>query len=523
MKLESNSSKLLDFYTRISVKTSRTAEMRQLVDYVISETTRLLNADSGSIMVFDPDAGSLRLFLSTHHPAARKVMSDREVGIPIEEGVSAMVFRSGKPILVTDASQPEGKISLRNKSKGSFISVPLKVTRQVVGVLNLNRDSRSKPFSKSGLKLASQVQTMLAGLIERARVLEILKQSEAAAAQTTWRNQILLEISKDLASSLDPHTVLKKAFEQFEKVIGYASVSALMFDDFEKTYRIIIQPSVTISKRFQERVTERMLSLFSEFPIEPELGDHSEIPVEVFPPIKKTSKELRKYTHDLHLPIIISEEVVGMIHLAKAGSEPYTASDLTATSQFTGIFVTSIRNALIHKRTEQLAFTDPLTGLYNHRYFQETLQQEFLRAKRYEKPLSLMVIDLDHFKNFNDTYGHLIGDKVLVHVGKLFIRSVRDKIDTVARYGGEEFVVVLPETPLDGAEVFAERIRRAVESEPLLHEDQRLKITLSIGVACTASTVCDKASSLIQAADNALYTAKEEGRNRVRVYNKKTI
>ena len=100
------------------------------------------------------------------------------------------------------------------------------------------------------------------------------------------------------------------------------------------------------------------------------------------------------------------------------------------TSQFTGIFITSIKNALIHKRTEKLAFTDPLTELYNHRFFQETLLQEFTRSQRYKKPLSLMIIDIDFFKKFNDTYGHLVGDKVLKHVSAIFKSSMREQIDT---------------------------------------------------------------------------------------------
>ncbi|HPT48046.1 MAG TPA: GGDEF domain-containing protein, partial [Candidatus Rifleibacterium sp.] len=194
---------------------------------------------------------------------------------------------------------------------------------------------------------------------------------------------------------------------------------------------------------------------------------------------------------------------------------PFTHKELDITSQFTGIFITSIKNALIHKRTEKLAFTDPLTELFNHRYFQETLAHEFIRARRYSKPLSLMVIDIDFFKKFNDTHGHLVGDKVLRHVAGIFNSSVREQIDTVARYGGEEFAVVLPETMIDGARLFAERIRSKVELTPLNHEGKELQVTLSIGVSCTMVTHCEKTSDLIEAADIALYRAKDAGRNQV--------
>jgi diguanylate cyclase (GGDEF)-like protein len=134
-----------------------------------------------------------------------------------------------------------------------------------------------------------------------------------------------------------------------------------------------------------------------------------------------------------------------------------------------------------------------------------------------------MVIDIDFFKKFNDTYGHLTGDKVLRHVARIFKNSVREQIDTVARYGGEEFGVILPETSLEGAEQFAERIRSSVENTKILEGDQELSITLSIGVACTEVTDCDKTSDLIEAADIALYQAKDDGRNQVKTYKESTI
>jgi diguanylate cyclase (GGDEF)-like protein len=170
-----------------------------------------------------------------------------------------------------------------------------------------------------------------------------------------------------------------------------------------------------------------------------------------------------------------------------------------------------------------LAFTDPLTGLFNHRYFQETLSHEFTRASRYSIPLSLMVMDIDFFKKFNDTYGHLVGDKVLRHVAGIFKNSIREQIDTVARYGGEEFAVILPETTLEGAQQFAERIRSKVEETALIDEENQLSVTLSIGVACTRVTECNKTSDLVEAADNALYWAKEHGRNQVKTFEESTI
>ena len=134
-----------------------------------------------------------------------------------------------------------------------------------------------------------------------------------------------------------------------------------------------------------------------------------------------------------------------------------------------------------------------------------------------------MIIDIDFFKKFNDTYGHLVGDKVLKHVSAIFKSSIREQIDTVARYGGEEFGVILPETSLEGAAVFAERIRKKVEESFIPEGDKKLKVTLSIGVSCIPVTKCTKTSDLIEAADQALYKAKAEGRNQVQTFKEPEV
>lgn len=363
----------------------------------------------------------------------------------------------------------------------------------------------------------------LAMAIDRDAMITRIQSDQDILLENAYHNQIFLDISKDLASTLDPYMVLHKAFNQFGRLIPYSSITVLMFDDLEDSYKFLVQPACHLTQSYLDSLITRISEIFRDFPAEKYFNTDAKIPVEIFSAAVNPGKTLKSFSQDLHLPIILTDRVAGLIHLANSGKKRYTARDLNITSQFTAIFITSIKNAMIHKKTERLAFTDPLSGLFNHRFFQETLRQELIRARRYKKPLSLMIIDIDFFKKFNDTYGHLIGDKVLIHVGKIFERSVRAKIDTVARYGGEEFAVLLPETPLEGALLFAERIRGAVESETLPYGEKNLAVTVSIGVACTCPTVCDKPSQLIQAADTALYTAKEAGRNRVKIYREENV
>lgn len=158
----------------------------------------------------------------------------------------------------------------------------------------------------------------------------------------------------------------------------------------------------------------------------------------------------------------------------------------------------------------RLAITDPITELNNHRRFQDALKIEVQRSQRHERPVSLLMIDIDHFKNYNDQYGHPAGDRLLADLSKRIVASVRT-LDIVARYGGEEFAVIMPDTIADDALRVAERIRLAVADEAfaVFHSPEKAKITVSIGVASLKPNF-----ELVEEADKALYKAKNSGRNR---------
>lgn len=162
--------------------------------------------------------------------------------------------------------------------------------------------------------------------------------------------------------------------------------------------------------------------------------------------------------------------------------------------------------------------TDPLTKVYNRRYLDRRLEEEVARSKRYSLDLSILMLDIDHFKQVNDMYGHQAGDVILSTLGSLVKAALRE-LDVVARYGGEEFLVICTNTAIDGAALVAERLRQRVESHQVELPDssggsQTIQISISIGAAGLSASV-DSKDKLVQAADQALYRAKEEGRNRV--------
>ncbi len=164
----------------------------------------------------------------------------------------------------------------------------------------------------------------------------------------------------------------------------------------------------------------------------------------------------------------------------------------------------------------RLAATDPLTGLSNRRVLDSRLDEEWRRARRTGQPLSALFIDIDHFKRFNDTYGHASGDEALSAVAECISTTVRRAVDVVARYGGEEFAVILPDTSADGARAVAEKIRRSVQAQDIPHGGgERVTVTVSVGCATMMPVQGSNALDLLAAADRQLYVAKAAGRNRV--------
>ncbi len=200
-------------------------------------------------------------------------------------------------------------------------------------------------------------------------------------------------------------------------------------------------------------------------------------------------------------------------------NSPVNKEHIRMFSILLNISALSLGNAKLYKKVEFMANVDGLTKLYTHRYFQEFLSEEIARAGRYKRPLSIIMSDIDHFKNFNDKYGHQTGDMVLENTAKIFKASVRNKVDLVARYGGEEFIAVLPETDMKHAYVVAERLRKNIEKAEYMGEkNEILKVTASLGIASFPVHSSEK-MELIKKADTALYYAKENGRNQVQIFD----
>lgn len=247
---------------------------------------------------------------------------------------------------------------------------------------------------------------------------------------------------------------------------------------------------------------------------------------------------------DLTVPLVYRGQLIGLIDVGESRSlRRFSDDEVGVLQAIADQAAIAIVNARTIKRLEEQAVTDDLTGLYNRRHLDHRLRQEVARARRYAQDLSVLMLDLDEFKHFNDTFGHLPGDKLLQELASIVRGEVRQEVDVVARYGGDEFVIVMPLTPVGDEDVgaalaAAERIRAAVaahafEGWPGRRDEH---VTVSIGVASVAdvgdlavpvgtdtpsddaSTSARAAAVLLAAADKALYLAKRQGRDRVCLY-----
>jgi len=220
-------------------------------------------------------------------------------------------------------------------------------------------------------------------------------------------------------------------------------------------------------------------------------------------------------------PLVVESRIAGLVVVEGAQADDFVKFEV-----FVSQLVLQVRKIKLYETVLQLSIIDGLTGVYVRRYFMERMTEEVKRSLKLNRPLSVLMLDIDHFKRYNDQFGHLAGDETLKKVAAIIRASMR-KVDIVARYGGEEFVAVLPESSALTAHEVAERIRSSVARHDFKIYDSQTKVTVSIGISTFADDIFpdgqtffydDLAFDLIRHADKALYRAKEEGRNRVFQY-----
>lgn len=320
----------------------------------------------------------------------------------------------------------------------------------------------------------------------------------------------LFEIAKTVVSTLDIDKVLSSILHSAMEIAVTPSGSIALYN--ESKNEMEISAAEGFSKKFVSKnrwtvktggLTDKILS--NKYPLV--IDDSDRIKYFNNPMVKAEGiKSL------VAAPLIFHDKVVGILYVDDFRKRKFQKGALKLLSILTSFAAMAIDNARLHKETFKLAISDGLTGLYNHRYFQEVLDDEIARSKRYNLYSSLIMLDIDNFKALNDTYGHQAGDKILTDVANCILKSIRE-VDCAARYGGEEFAIILPEIDIDSAFVVAERIRKNVSALTSTYTDLNIsQISVTVGIASYPIDALDK-EELIRRSDEALYHGKNKGKN----------
>lgn len=418
------------------------------------------------------------------------------------KGIIADCFKTKKTFYSGKINESISEIGyIKNSKVSSILAVPVMDGYALTGVLTAD-SSIYHAFSEPVRNTMQMFAAHLVRIVERERIYPKLKRDYNGL-------KILNEESSKLVSSLNLNVIAEKLCEGAEKIASshafFFMVSGKQFELIHTTDTISLDPVGAGNKTiFDLKGTFINIAVENRQPIY--MADMKDYRASVLP---FSAENIRSI---FVIPLIYESKLLGLFVMSSEKADFLDTFQMELLKVMCNQAATSIANAKLHAEIEKLATTDGLTGLFNHRVFQEKLSEELKKLSRYSEPSSLLLADIDFFKKINDTYGHPSGDLVLKEVSKIIGEAIRD-IDIPARYGGEEFAAILPRTDSKGAMNIAERLRKAVMSASFSSDTSSLKVTLSIGIATTPSDAKTK-EELIEKADEALYYAKNNGRNR---------
>jgi len=340
----------------------------------------------------------------------------------------------------------------------------------------------------------------------------------AEARRNEDKYQRLQSLELLLLGAVNLSELISMIIMQYPQDFELDAISLVLDDPHHEIRTILEDEDVDLSKYPQLRLNERNNVIQSDLfaSLLPELGAYkTNLHSKLFSNHNKSINSIAR------LPLIRQERLIGYLNLGSHDDKRYINGTGTELLQRLAAIITiCLENTLNMERLKRTGLTDALTSLNNRRFFDQRIIEEIERSRRNSQPLSCLFIDIDNFKRINDKHGHPIGDKVLQQIAKLLNKHMR-RSDVLARFGGEEFSILLSNTAAESAQETAERLRNAVEKDIMLTiEEVELNLTVSIGVATTYPdhsilSIEQQSESLLKAADEALFDAKRQGRNKV--------
>ncbi len=478
-------------------------DLQTVLELILDQLGHVVEYDSASVMlVKGPEL---------HIVANRKFRSSKQLnvqGLAHEYAHIFEVLEKQTPVIINDTHQDP---RWRNLDGSGYIrcwlGVPLVGKERTIGLLNLDKEQPNK-YSQEDAALATAFANQAAIAIENARLFQ-------AEREASDRHAILHRISQQIvAINLEEEGVYQAIHRAAAELMPVEAFVITEYDESSQKFRdsYLIDQNGRISSASFEK--EDSLS-----------GKVIRTGLPLFIPDLLKDKDQDHYIHfgeDAHVrsivavPMQLRGKVIGMISAQSYSPEAYSFEDLTMLEMLASYAAVALDNAHLFEHIQQLATTDPVTNLFNRRHFFNLGRLEFVRAARFKRRLSVIMLDVDHFKMVNDRFGHGTGDQVLLNLAQL-IRSELREVDIVGRYGGEEFTVILPETDLSAAVGIARRLSQKIKKAFQASDSAFPRITVSMGIADNSFAV-DGFPALVQLADDAMYQAKRRGRDRIVAY-----
>jgi diguanylate cyclase (GGDEF)-like protein/PAS domain S-box-containing protein len=490
----------LDALRATGVDISAELELSRLLKTILERAVSLLDASGGELGLFEEDSQDLIIVVS--HNLGQDYAGTR---LAMGEGGMGTVAVNLEPLIINDYISWEGRLPLyAAENWHSVMASPLMVHGRLVGVISVVDEDPTRLFSPADLELLNMFATQSAIAVDNAHLYK-------EAIESTERRAVLHNVSQEIVSaSLEPEqiyaTIHKAAGQLMPAEAFVITLVDRAYGDIHAVYlvdRFVRTPSQRIP--LTQGLSGQVLSTGKSVYIE----DYEQLD-EKFGIHFGTEEYIRSV---LAVPLRLGEEIIGMISVQSYQSNAYTAEDMLLLEMLASHAAIALENARLFAEVQLLAITDPLTDLYNRRGLAELGRREIDRSRRFGRPLSAIMLDIDNFKSVNDTFGHSIGDQVLVGLADV-CRSLLREVDLLVRYGGEEFLILLPEADLSSTIQVAERLRRRIGRTSFHTDPGEIHITISLGVVAFRNET-DDLEILINRADEALYAAKQAGRDQV--------
>jgi diguanylate cyclase (GGDEF)-like protein len=458
------------------------------------------------LFVYDPEKQTFSLVFSHG-------LGKLEYKFKVDQTDLRQTILQNKPFAVVDGSGNPLFTKFLEKQDlmilPSELWVPMVMRDEVMGLLTIGAKAGDQPFDDFDLYYLQQITAQAAVSINTCRLYERRRQEKENLDQTLQNLSLLYGIGKAMNYIGDLKKLLQYILKQAIDIAS-AEKGSLMLYDIESNQLNIRVLAGLEDVEYQDKVNNNEIKCRSFKPGE---GIAGRVFLNSQPMIVNNIREDSLFIESATsfvrsiacIPMVVYNDVIGVINVTnkKSGKE-FTDQDIKMLKAVADQAAVAVNKAQLY----DMAVTDSLTGLYVRRYFMIKLQEEIHRAERYNKIISVIMADLDRFKNINDTYGHDVGDRALQAISHFLQKNIRD-VDAIARYGGEEFVMLIPDADKDAAFSLAERLREELAKAKL---DNLPPITVSLGIA-TFPTDAEDVEDLIRKADAAMYAAKRAGRN----------